>query len=119
MGGAAALVMYGMMVGMSVSASRAIGMYVLRMLGVFVGRTYDMLTGVGLLALLLVLQETERLGDVSFLMSFGAVLGICMLTPVFAGNDRKIMSVWKRPVAWWQALERKRGLTGSAGLVRH
>ncbi len=89
MGGAAALVMYGMMVGMSVSASRAIGMYVLRMLGVFVGRTYDMLTGVGLLALLLVLQEPERLGDVSFLMSFGAVLGICMLTPVFAGNDRE------------------------------
>ena len=88
-GGAAALVMYGMMVGMSVSASRAIGMYVLRMLGVFVGRTYDMLTGVGLLALLLVLQEPERLGDVSFLMSFGAVLGICMLTPVFAGNDRE------------------------------
>lgn len=85
-GGAAVLVMYGMMVGMSVSASRAIGMYVLRMLGVFVGRTYDMLTGVGLLALLLVLQEPERLGDVSFFMSFGAVLGICILTPVLAGN---------------------------------
>lgn len=83
------LLLYGMMVGMSVSASRAIGMYLLQMLGIFVGRTYDMLTGVGLLAALLVLQQPERLGDVSFLMSFGAVLGICLLTPVFAGDGRE------------------------------
>lgn len=88
-GGATTLLLYGMMVGMSVSASRAIGMYLLQMLGIFVGRTYDMLTGVGLLAALLVLQQPERLGDVSFLMSFGAVLGICLLTPVFAGDGRE------------------------------
>lgn len=89
-GGTVALLLYGVMVGMSVSASRAIGMYLLRMLGLFVGRTYDMLTAVGLMAVLLVLQEPERLGDVSFLMSFGAVLGICMLTPVLTGRDREI-----------------------------
>ena len=88
-GGAMTLLLYGTMVGMSVSASRAIGMYLLQMLGIFVGRTYDMLTGVGLLAALLVLQQPERLGDVSFLMSFGAVLGICLLTPVFAGDGRE------------------------------
>ena len=57
------LLLYGMMVGMSVSASRAIGMYLLQMLGIFVGRTYDILTGVGLLAALLVLQQPERLGE--------------------------------------------------------
>ena len=88
-GGAIVLLLYGMMVGMSVSASRAIGMYLLQMLGVFVGRTYDMLTGLGVLAVVLVLQQPERLGDVSFLMSFGTVLGICMLTPVFAGDGRE------------------------------
>ena len=76
-GGAMTLLLYGMMVGMSVSASRAIGMYLLQMLGIFV------------LAALLVLQQSERLGDVSFLMSFGAVLGICLLTPVFAGDGRE------------------------------
>ena len=85
-GGAVALLLYGMMVGMNVSASRAIGMYLLQMLGIFVGRTYDMLTGIGLLAVLLVFQEPQRLGDVSFFMSFGAVLGICVLTPVFTGR---------------------------------
>ncbi len=88
-GGAVALLLYGMMVGMNVSASRAIGMYLLQMLGIFVGRTYDMLTGIGLLAAVLVLREPERLGDVSFLLSFGAVMGISVLTPVFAGGGRE------------------------------
>ena len=86
---AAALAMYGMMTGMSVSASRAVGMYLLQMFSVIVGRTYDMLTGVGLMALLLFLQEPQRLGDISFLMSFGAVLGICILTPMFGENGRE------------------------------
>lgn len=108
-GGAMLLFIYGVMVGMSVSASRAIGMYLLQMLGIFVGRTYDMLTGLGLMALLLVLQEPERLFDVSFLMSFGAVLGICILTPVFSGgcwerdadaeSEVKGISTWLRTVA--------------------
>ena len=108
-GGAMLLLMYGVMVGMSVSASRAIGMYLLQMLGIFVGRTYDMLTGLGLMALLLVLQEPERLFDVSFLMSFGAVLGICILTPVFSGgcwerdadaeSEVKGITTWLRIVA--------------------
>lgn len=88
-GGAILLLMYGVMVGMNVSASRAIGMYLLQMLGIFVGRTYDMLTGLGLMALLLVIQEPERLFDVSFLMSFGAVLGICILTPMLSGDGRE------------------------------
>ena len=108
-GGAMLLLIYGVMVGMSVSASRAIGMYLLQMLGIFVGRTYDMLTGLGLMALLLVLQEPERLFDVSFLMSFGAVLGICILTPVFSGgcwerdadaeSEVKGITTWLRIVA--------------------
>ena len=111
-GGAMLLLMYGVMVGMNVSASRAIGMYLLQMLGTFVGRTYDMLTGLGLMALLLVIQEPERLFDVSFLMSFGAVLGICILTPVLSGDSREmdadaelegkeisVWPVWLRTVA--------------------
>lgn len=135
-GGAMTLLLYGMMVGMSVSASRAIGMYLLQMLGIFVGRTYDMLTGVGLLAALLVLQQPERLGDVSFLMSFGAVLGICLLTPVFAGDGRednvgvetasgvvagleeKKRADGKRGLGEALGFVEKRGLMGRADLVR-
>ena len=128
-GGAVALLLYGMMVGMSVSASRAIGMYLLRMFGIFVGRTYDMLTGLGVLAVVLVLQEPERLGDVSFLMSFGAVLGICVLTPVLAGEDTQLDSAYERNKyreGWWKAVYEgirrtvsavKSGFAASAGVI--
>ena len=115
-GGAMTLLLYGMMVGMSVSASRAIGMYLLQMLGIFVGRTYDMLTGVGLLAALLVLQQPERLGDVSFLMSFGAVLGICLLTPVFAGDGREDNVGVETASGVVAGLEEKKRADGKRGL---
>lgn len=115
-GGAMTLLLYGMMVGMSVSASRAIGMYLLQMLGIFVGRTYDMLTGVGLLAALLVLQQPERLGDVSFLMSFGAVLGICLLTPVFAGDGREDNVGVETASSVVAGLEEKKRADGKRGL---
>ena len=115
-GGAMTLLLYGMMVGMSVSASRAIGMYLLQMLGIFVGRTYDILTGVGLLAALLVLQQPERLGDVSFLMSFGAVLGICLLTPVFAGDGREDNVGVETASGVVAGLEEKKRADGKRGL---
>ena len=125
--GAASLLMYGVMVGMNVSASRAIGMYLLQMLGIFVGRTYDMLTGLGLMAVLFVLQEPERLFDVSFLMSFGAVLGICVLTPVFSGDGRdsayernKHREGWRKVA--YEGIQHmlsavKSGFTASAGVI--
>ncbi len=126
--GAAVLIGYGMMVGMSVSACRAIGMYVLRMFGIFVGRTYDMLTGVGVMALLLVVQKPERLWDVSFLMSFGAVLGICLLAPVLA-DSKEENSAYERNryrEGWQKALYEqshkvleaaKSGFAASAGVI--
>ncbi len=114
-GGAVALLLYGMMTGMNVSASRAIGMYLLQMLGIFVGRTYDMLTGLGVLAVLLVLQEPERLVDVSFLMSFGAVLGICVLTPVFAGEGREGDAGAELASGAGAGLEEKQKLGGKRG----
>lgn len=126
--GAAVLIGYGMMVGMSVSACRAIGMYVIRMFGIFVGRTYDMLTGVGVMALLLVVQKPERLWDVSFLMSFGAVLGICLLAPVLADSKGE-NSAYERNryrEGWQKALYEqshkvleaaKSGFAASAGVI--
>ena len=126
--GAVVLTCYGMMVGMSVSACRAIGMYVLRMFGIFAGRTYDMLTGVGLMAVILVLQEPESLGDVSFLMSFGAVLGICLLTPMLAGTKEENSAYERNQYreGWRKVLYEQRhkvleavksGFSASAGVI--
>ena len=75
------LVFYGGMTGMGVSAFRAIGMYAIRMLGVWIGRTYDMLTSLGVLAVVMLLQQPEYLYHCGFLLSFGSVCGIGVLAP--------------------------------------
>ena len=48
-GGSVLLLLYGGMTGFSVSACRAIGMYLIRMFGEVAGRTYDMLTALGVM----------------------------------------------------------------------
>ena len=52
-------------------------------------------------------------------MSLGAVLGICLLTPVFAGDGREDNAGVETASGVVAGLERKRGPTGSADLVRH
>lgn len=79
--GSLLLVLYGMMTGFGLSACRAIGMYLLRMLAEVIGRTYDMLTALGVMALILVWQNPIYPGYAGFLLSFGSVLGIGGLAP--------------------------------------
>nr|MCR5753682.1 DNA internalization-related competence protein ComEC/Rec2 [Acetatifactor sp.] len=79
--GAVLLTGYGIMTGMSVSACRAIGMYLMRMLGICVGRTYDMQTALGFVVLLMVLQNPGRLESAGFLLSLTSILGISVVFP--------------------------------------
>jgi len=89
--GAVFLLGYGFLTGMGVSACRAIGMYLLRMLAVVVGRTYDMLTALGVMALFLVLQNPANLENAGFLLSFGSVLGVGLLYPaMLPGKEREV-----------------------------
>lgn len=85
--GAVVLLFYGAMTGFSVSATRAIGMYLMRMLAELWGCTYDTLTALGTLALLMVLDNPYRLLNAGFLLSFMAVFGIGILYPLFEGED--------------------------------
>ncbi len=87
--GAMVLVLYGILTGMSVSACRAIGMYLIRMLAVMVGRTYDMLTALGVLAVILVVQNPGNLSHAGFLLSFGSILGVGLLYPVLSVGKEK------------------------------
>ncbi len=75
---------YGWMTGMSTSSLRAILMFTLRILAPVVGRTYDMLTALSLCGICMLLEEPLYLRHSGFLMSFGAILGICLLMPVLA-----------------------------------
>lgn len=74
--GSVLLLLYGGMTGFSVSACRAIGMYLLRMLAELLGRTYDMLTALGVLAAVMVTFNPFYLRHSGFLLSFTSVLGI-------------------------------------------
>lgn len=84
--GAVVLVLYGFLTGFSVSACRAIGMYLIRMAGAVCGRTYDLLTALGILAAGMVLYRPFFLENTGFLLSFLAVLGIGALYPALRGK---------------------------------
>lgn len=100
--GGGILLLYGMMTGMSVSACRAIGMYLLRILAEVVGRTYDMLTALGIMAAIVVWSNPGYLINAGFYLSFGAVLGIGVLYPALLPRQEKTVVLkyeerkWKR-----------------------
>lgn len=78
------LFLYGMMTGFSVSACRAIGMYLFRMTAEMIGRTYDMPTAAGVMAALLVVKNPYYLCHSGFLLSFTSIIGIGAVYPAMA-----------------------------------
>lgn len=91
------LVLYGMMTGMSTSAIRAIAMFLLRMLAQIVGRTYDMLTALGLVGAVMATVHPDYLWDAGFLLSFGAVMGMGLLAPALKATSEKRRVIRKVP----------------------
>lgn len=83
-GGAALLLLYGLMTGLGVSVCRALGMYLLRMLAQLLGRTYDMLTALGVVAVVMICLRPAWLEHMGFLLSFGSVLGVGVLLPALS-----------------------------------
>lgn len=72
---------YGIVTGGSVSAMRAVGMFLVLVGAGIAGRSYDLLSAMSLSAIVLLLDAPAYLYNVSFLLSFGAVIGIGALTP--------------------------------------
>ena len=89
----AAMLLFGMMTGMSASAARAIIMFLMHVAAGLCGRSYDMLTGLCAAALLLLTGQPLYLHHSGFLFSFGAVLGIGLLTPAFKSAAGKALAV--------------------------
>ncbi len=75
------MIFYCVMTGFSVSAVRAVLMFCLRMGAVFARRTYDMLTALGVAAVLILLEQPLYLYHSGFVFSFGCVLGIGLVLP--------------------------------------
>lgn len=94
--GGCVILLYGGMVGWGISAARAIGMYLIRMLGEIWGRHYDMLTAMGVLAAGMICHNPRLAYHCGFLLSFGAVAGMGMVypalleLPIYTGLDMAV-----------------------------
>ncbi len=77
------VLLYGSVTGMGTSTTRAVIMFLLAVTGDILGKSYDMLTALAVAALLLLADQPLYALDASFLLSFGAVLGIGLVYPAF------------------------------------
>lgn len=80
-----AILFYGLLTGMSTSTARAVIMLLVALGADILGRSYDLLTALAMGALLLLVDQPLLVRDPSFLLSFGAVLGIGLVFPVLRG----------------------------------
>lgn len=103
--GAGFIILYGMMTGFGTSACRAIGMYLIHMLGEIWGKTYDMPTAMGVLAIFMLLDNPLLVYHSGFLLSFASVCGVGLLSPLLQlpkewfrkkPGERCILQLWKK-----------------------
>lgn len=87
--GGIVMFLYGIMVGLPVSAFRAICMFLIRLLANCTGRTYDMPTALALCAAGMLLENPLYLYHAGFLLSFCAVAGVCILKPALMRDDKE------------------------------
>lgn len=96
------LVAYGWMTGFSGSTIRAVIMFGIALGGDMLGRTYDMLTAMGVACLWMLLENPWRLADAGFLLSFGAVFALGGIAPMV---EREITK-WKQKKSKEQQCEK-------------
>lgn len=70
------IMLYGMLTGFGISATRAIGMFLLAIYAKARGRCVDGFTSLGILAVFMVWDNPYVLYNVGFLLSYGAVVGV-------------------------------------------
>ncbi|MBO5165540.1 MAG: ComEC/Rec2 family competence protein [Lachnospiraceae bacterium] len=116
------MLLYGVMIGMPVSALRAIIMFLLRLLAKCTGRTYDMQTALLLCGACMVLENPLYLYHAGFLLSFSAVWAVCVLKPALAPSEQKITA---GPIATpaatplkWQSLSQLFSIASATPLVK-
>jgi len=93
--GSAVMCLYAVMVGASVSAIRAVVMFLMRMGAYVTGREYDGLTALAAAAAGTLVLNPIRLFDAGFQLSYGAIFGIYVLGAVLEPGDDKVMEKGK------------------------
>ena len=96
------MIFFCIMSGGSASAVRATIMFLVRLLALKSGKTFDLLSSLGLAAILLLLSNPMYLYNSGFLLSFGAVLGIGICSAVQLQKPSE-----NRKKNWTQELKEK------------
>ncbi len=102
------LLCYGRMTNFSVSTSRAVIMMILFLMAEYIGRSYDPGSALAFSGIVILLQKPFALFSCSFLLSFGAILGLNLIQPVlkllmYGGEERqrerkRRLRQWKKEV---------------------
>ncbi len=82
---------YAVMTGLSTSTVRALIMFILSVIAILLGRTYDLLSAAALSAILILIESPYYIYDSGFLLSFGAIIGIACIYPVFNAVPRIVL----------------------------
>ena len=88
---------YGCLTGMSTSTARAVIMFLVSVIADLIGKSYDMLSALAFAALLLLAEQPLYVKSASFLLSFGAVVGIGLVYPalqeIFPARKKKLQAI--------------------------
>ena len=76
------LFLYGGMTGFGISTIRAVCMFLVMIFADIFGRTYDMASAMALAAIIILIRNPLQARQAGFLLSFGAVAGICVVYPI-------------------------------------
>lgn len=113
--GATVIIFYGMLTGFGVSACRAIGMYLIHMLGEIWGKTYDMLTAMGVLGVLMLVRNPRLVYHSGYLLSFSSVCGVGLLAPLLQANPFFLQPrPYEKKRIRWLKMFLKKGWSGLA-----
>lgn len=86
------MLLFGLFVGTGVSVLRALLMFILSVSAKWAGKTYDTPTALAFSALVVLWREPLQLFQAGFLLSFGAVIGIVILVPIFQKMKWNLMA---------------------------
>lgn len=89
------LLAYGMFTGFGVSTVRAVCMFLVMIFADIFGRTYDMASAMSLAAIILLIRSPLLARQASFLLSFGAILGICFVHPILVSIMKPKRKIYK------------------------
>lgn len=100
-------VFYGAIAGFGMASVRAVIMLVIAIFGERLGKSYDMLTGLGIAVLLMLVYNPMSIKDQSFILSVCAVSGICLGIKVMRliMRRKRIKKYFKKHRLIWRLAE--------------